>query len=128
MQFEDREVGKYRIHAGSLEPRAGQGHLASVIVNQSRHGKLGVREIYRNLEVSGGHRWLTSYEALQHALVLGASAVKAEQRRTMEPGGSTGMADPGSVYECSAASMHPKREQPVRNHPVNATTPTWAER
>lgn len=94
MRFEDREDGEYCIHAGSLELRAGQGHLASVIVNRSRDGKTGVREIYRDLEVSGGHRWLTSDQALQHALMLGASAVTAERHRALSQSGrSTSDAD-----------------------------------
>ena len=87
MQFEDREVGKYRIHAGSLELRAGQGHLASVIVNRSRDGKTATREVYRDLAVSGGHRWLTSDQALQRALMLGAIAVTAERHRALSQSG-----------------------------------------
>lgn len=82
MRFEDRDDGDYRIHAGSLELRAGQGHLAAVIVNSSSDGKIGVHEVYRDTEASGGHRWLTSDQALQHALQLGASAVAAERNRT----------------------------------------------
>ena len=83
MRFEDRDDGEFRIHAGSLELREGEGHLASVIVNLSRVGKSGVREIYRNLQVSGGHRWPTSEQALHHALMLGTHAVAAERHRTM---------------------------------------------
>jgi hypothetical protein len=85
MRFEDRDDGEYRIHAGSLEPRAGQGHLAAVVVHRSRDGKIDAREVYRDIDVSGGHRWLTSDQALQHALMLGASAVAAERQRTMAP-------------------------------------------
>ena len=83
MRFEDRDDGEYRIHAGSLELRAGQGHLAAVIVNRSCDGRISEREIYRDIAVSGGHRWLTSDQALQHALQLGASAVAAERNRTI---------------------------------------------
>ena len=85
MRFEDRDDGEYRIHAGSLEPRAGQGHVAAVIVNRSRDGKIDAREVYRDMAVSGGHRWLTSDQALQNALMLGASAVAAERQRATTP-------------------------------------------
>lgn len=81
MRFEYVEDGEYRIHAGSLELRAGHGHLAAVIVNRSCGGKLAEREIYRDVAVSGGHRWLTPDLALQHALLLGAGAVAAERHR-----------------------------------------------
>jgi hypothetical protein len=85
MQFEHRDDGEYRIHAGSLEPRAGHGHLAAVIVTRSRDGKIDAREVYRDMEVSGGHRWETSDEALRHALMLGVRAVAAERQRTPAP-------------------------------------------
>lgn len=91
MRFEDRQDGEYRIHAGSLEPRAGEGHLASVIVNHSRDGKIGVQEIYRDLEVSGHHRWLTSDQALHHALMLGAKAVVAERQRALSQTGRSAL-------------------------------------
>jgi hypothetical protein len=81
MQFEDRTDGDYRIHAGSLETHAGQGHLAAVVVSQLSGGKTDTREIYRDTAISGGHRWLTSREALQRALSIGARAVKVERAR-----------------------------------------------
>ncbi len=84
MRFEDRNDGEFRIHAGSLELRVGQGHLAAVIVHRSCKGDVGACEVYRDTAVSGGHRWLTSDQALQHALLLGASAVAAERRRPVE--------------------------------------------
>lgn len=90
MRFEDRDDGEYRIHAGSLELRAGQGFLAAVIVNRSRDAKNGEREVYRDTEVSGGRRWSTSDQALEQALLLGASAVTAKRHRaTSRCGGST---------------------------------------
>lgn len=104
MRFEDREDGEYCIHAGSLELRAGQGHMASVIVNRSRQGKTGVREIYRDLEVSGGHRWLTSDQALQHALMLGARAVTAERHRALRQSGR-------STSDAAGANPLPERHQ-----------------
>jgi hypothetical protein len=86
MRFEDRDDGEYRIHAGSLELRAGQGHVAAVIVNRIRDGKIDAREVYRDMELSGGHHWVTSDQALQHALLQGANVVAAERERTMASG------------------------------------------
>ena len=83
MRFEDRDDGEYRIHAGSLEPRAGQGHLAAVIVYRSQGGKMDAREVYRDMQVLGGRRWPTSDQALQYAILLGARAVAVERQRAM---------------------------------------------
>ena len=69
------------MHPGALEVRIGQGYLGAVIVNQPCGGKPGVHEVHRDAVVCGGHKWLTSEEALQHGLLLGAAAVKAERHR-----------------------------------------------
>lgn len=82
MQFQDIDGGEYRIHAGSLELRAGQVHLAAVIVNRSCDGNIDALEVYRDIGIHSGHRWLTADQALQRALLLGASAVCAERIRT----------------------------------------------
>ena len=81
MQFEIRDDGDYRIHAGSLETREGQGHLAAVIVGRVASGRSDAREIFRDTAISGGHRWPTSGEALQRALSMGVKAVDAERAR-----------------------------------------------
>jgi hypothetical protein len=110
MRFEDKDDGEFRIHAGTLEPRQGQGHLASVIVTRSLKGQVGLREIYRDLEVSGGHRWLTSDEALKHALELGARAITAEKSRPLS------QTSRGSL-EAAGVSPLPER------HPVDLDRP-----
>ncbi len=97
MQFEDRDDGEYRIHAGALELRAGQGFLAAVIVNRTCVGSHGGREVYRDTAVSGGHRWLTSGQALARALLLGAGAVTAERQRTADRPAATVVPAPGAL-------------------------------
>lgn len=87
MQFEIRNDGDYRIHAGSLETREGQGHLGAVIVGRVAGGGFDAREIFRDTAISGGHRWLTSGEALERALLMGAKAVEAERARAAERAG-----------------------------------------
>jgi hypothetical protein len=66
-------------NAGSLEPRAGQGHLAAVIVYRSQGRKLDARAVYRDMQVSHGHRWPSSDQALQYALLVRARAVAVER-------------------------------------------------
>ncbi len=84
MRFEDRNDGEYLIHAGALELRAGHGHLAAVIVVRNCTGSKCV-SVFRDVAISGGHRWLTSDQALQQAFVSGYAAIAAERHR-VEPG------------------------------------------
>jgi hypothetical protein len=106
MRFEDRDDGEYWIHAGSLELRAGEGFLAAVIVNRSSKGKVGRQEVYRDTEVSGGHRWLTSDQALQHALLVGAKAVTAERHRTPSRVAAAAVQIPDGAWS-PVTSQHP---------------------
>lgn len=81
MLFKDRDDGDYRIHAGSLELRAGEGFLGAVIVHRVRGGSGQQVEVYRDTEVSAGHRWSTADQAVEHALLLGALAVSDVRNR-----------------------------------------------
>lgn len=81
MRFEDRNDGEYRIHAGALELREGMGHLAAVIVVHFRKGATKGTDVFRDIAISGGYRWLTSDQALQQAFVSGNAAIAAERRR-----------------------------------------------
>lgn len=81
MRLEDRNDGEYRIHAGALELRAGEGHLAAVIVVRHRIGAVKGVDIFRDIAISGGHRWLTSEQALQQAFLTGSVAIAAERHR-----------------------------------------------
>jgi hypothetical protein len=82
MRFEDKDDGDYRIHAGSMELRDGHGFMAAVIVRQFRKGNPSMREVYRDIAISGGHCWLTSEMALRQAFLQGSGVVKAERDRT----------------------------------------------
>lgn len=75
MQFVTQADGEYLIYAGSLEPRAGAGFMAAVVVNRVSSGRLSEQEVYRDIALSGGHLWATSHDALTSALTLGHRAV-----------------------------------------------------
>lgn len=81
MRFEEKDDGEYRIHAGSMELRAGHGFLATVIVSRRVGGNPAKHEVHRDVSISGGHAWLTSDLALREAFVQGDHAVKADRLR-----------------------------------------------
>lgn len=88
MHFADLDNGEYRVHAGSMELCAGEGFIAAVV---SRHhsGQTAAHEVYRDTALSWGHRWATSEQALERALLDGTGAVKAERRRIASREGGT---------------------------------------
>jgi hypothetical protein len=120
MRFEDKDDGEYRIHAGALELRAGEGFLAAVIVNRSSQGRGDGHEVYRDTEVSGGHRWLTSDQALQHALLVGANAVTAERHRTPS------QVAVAAVLIADRARCALTSQQPQQAQARHAQTAPWA--
>jgi len=80
MQFQERDEGDFRIYAGALEAPRGNGFVASVIVNRMApaHER---REVFRDVSMFGGHRWLTSDDALRQAVKKGREIVRGEPCR-----------------------------------------------
>jgi hypothetical protein len=76
MQFKSTDVGEYLICAGSIEALLSDGYVAAVVVERNCVDRPGRQEIYRDISISGGHRWVSADEALEHALRLGVVAVE----------------------------------------------------
>lgn len=66
MHFAERNEGDYRIYAGALEKSG--GYVAAVVVSRLRGVANAPKEAYRDLAISGGHRWQHPDEALLHAV------------------------------------------------------------
>lgn len=76
MQFDEREVGDYRIFAGALEAPKGDGYTATMIV-QRVHGVTGApREALRDEGLAGGHRWESAHDALAYAISKAQDAIR----------------------------------------------------
>ena len=76
MQFDEREVGDYRIFAGALEAPKGDGYIATMIV-QRVHGVTGApREALRDEALAGGHRWESAHDALAYAISKAQEAIR----------------------------------------------------
>jgi hypothetical protein len=81
MHFDEREEGEYRIYAGALESKFGDGYIATLVVNRVRGVERGPREAYRDEALAGGHRWARPEQAGSYALGKGAEVIRTEQHR-----------------------------------------------
>ena len=78
MEFQDASHRHFRIYAGCMEHGARSGFLAAVVVcRASAESDVPPVEIFRDVSLCGGHRWLTSAEALSFALARGREVVDA---------------------------------------------------
>lgn len=68
MQFEERNVGDYRIFAGALEGPRGDGYIAALIVQRVKGVPGAPREVMRDESLACGHRWASSSDALAYAI------------------------------------------------------------
>ena len=63
MKLDQRDEGEYRIYAGALESRLGDGYIAAVVVSRVRGVERGPREAYRDDALACGHRWAQAEQA-----------------------------------------------------------------
>jgi len=76
MQFDERNVGDYRIFAGALEAPWGDGYIAAMVV-QRVHGVPGApREALRDESLACGHRWASATDALSYAMTKAQEAIR----------------------------------------------------
>ena len=76
MQFEERNVGDFRIFAGALEGPQGDGYIAAMIVQRVQGEPGSPREVYRDESLACGHRWESAEAALAYAIVKAQEVVR----------------------------------------------------
>jgi hypothetical protein len=76
MQFEERNVGEYRIFAGALEGPQGDGYIAATIVQRVKGVPGAPREIFRDESLACGHRWQSADAALAYAISKAQDAIR----------------------------------------------------
>lgn len=81
MRFAERNEGAYRVYAGAME--AIGGYSAAVVISRVKGVPNGPREAYKDLAMSGGHRWETAEQALRYAVARGCEIVRSEPSRLM---------------------------------------------
>ena len=80
MRLDERDEGDYRIYAGALEGRCGDGYIAAVVVSKVR-GVEAPTEAYRDDLLACGHRWETADAALWYAMGKGRDLVLTRSDR-----------------------------------------------
>ncbi|MBI3367391.1 MAG: hypothetical protein HY021_02725 [Burkholderiales bacterium] len=68
MKFEQADEGGYRIYAGAMEGKMGDGYTAAMVIARLQGQAGRVAEAYRDPLLAGGHRWPTAAEALAYAM------------------------------------------------------------
>ena len=79
MNFDERNEGDYRIYAGALE--APGGYVAAAVVSRLRGIEAAPREAWRDVSMSGGHRWPSPQDALRYALARAREVIRTEPAR-----------------------------------------------
>jgi hypothetical protein len=79
MHFEECNEGDYRIYAGALEAQG--GYVAAVVVSRWRGVTDPPREAFRDVAMSGGHRWSSPNEALAFAVQQAQQIIRHDPRR-----------------------------------------------
>jgi len=80
MQLDERDEGEYRIYAGAMESKLGDGYIAALVVSRvSRDGR--PREAFRDDALACGHRWESAKAALSYAFGKGHEVIRTEACR-----------------------------------------------
>jgi hypothetical protein len=79
MNFDEQTEGDYRIYAGALE--APGGYVAAAVISRMniRTGKPW--EAWRDLSMSGGHRWPSPADALRYAMARAREVIRSQPQR-----------------------------------------------
>jgi hypothetical protein len=80
MQLDERDEGEYRIYAGAMESKLGDGYIAALVVSKVR-GVPRPREAYRDDALACGHRWESAKAALSYAFGKGREVIHSEAHR-----------------------------------------------
>lgn len=79
MHFEECNEGDYRIYAGAVESKG--GYVAAVVVSRWRGVHNPPREAFRDVSLSGGHRWASPNEALSYAVRQAQEIIRKDPHR-----------------------------------------------
>jgi hypothetical protein len=78
MHSDEVDDGDFRIYAGSLESKLGDGYKASAIVRRVRGVGGTCDGVFREEGIACGHRWATPSEALLYAVTPAAPVVRRQ--------------------------------------------------
>jgi hypothetical protein len=82
MRFHETHEGDYRIYAGALEARRGEGWTAALVVDRECGTTRGRRrEAFRDDSLACGYRWPTPDEALRYAVSRARELIRSRSRQ-----------------------------------------------
>ena len=81
MRFAEANEGDYRIYAGAVAARKGEGFVATVVVNRVRGNIDKPRLAFRDEALAGGHRWPSPEAARLYAVAKALEVIRSEQHR-----------------------------------------------
>jgi len=81
MYFDERDVGDYKIYAGAIEVACG-GYAAAAVVKQVR-GVPEAVEVFRDVNMSGGHAWEEPERAVQFAMRVAMDVIRARASQVL---------------------------------------------
>lgn len=72
MQFDECQVGDYRVFVGALEAPRGDGYIAALVVSRVQGLQAASvsrpREAFRDDSLACGYRWPSADQAIQYAM------------------------------------------------------------
>lgn len=81
MYFDERDEGDFKIYAGAIEVAHG-GYAAAAVVKQVR-GVPEAVEVFRDLNMSGGHAWEQPERAIQFAMRVAMDVIRARASQAL---------------------------------------------
>jgi len=84
MYFDERDEGDFKIYAGAIEVAYG-GYAAAAVVKQVR-GVPEAVEVFRDLNMSGGHAWEEPERAVQFAMRVATDVIRARANQALTAG------------------------------------------
>lgn len=84
MYFDERDEGDFKIYAGAIEVACG-GYAAAAVVKQVR-GVPEAVEVFRDINMSGGHAWEEPERAVQFAMRVATDVIRARANQAQANG------------------------------------------
>jgi hypothetical protein len=81
VHFDELTEGPYRIYAGALEARQGDGYIAAVVVSRIEGATQIGGEVFRDKSLACGHRRKSPDEALRYAATQAREVIASQPQR-----------------------------------------------
>ena len=84
MQFDECQVGDYRVFVGALEAPKGEGYIAALVVSRVQGLQatpaIRSREAFRDDSLACGYRWPSADQAIQYAMTRARELIRTQSQ------------------------------------------------